>query len=376
MKCGILKFSKMVLISIGLLACDTQTQTQEQPKKSPILVATQTITSQDVALNFEYPARLKSPQSVEIYARVEGILLAKNFKEGDFVKQGDKLFKIDPTTYQNKVNSAKAQYQTAEANLTKTTRDWKRTERLYKQGVVTVDTYDSSLYNYQAALANVANTKANLDDALVDLSYTDVVASISGRTGMRQFDVGNLVGQGNNNILTTITQLSPIYAEFAIPSTDFYYIRDLNNTNVSVEVVTGNGKVHEEIGKLDFIDSVLDSQTLSVKARAIVGNDKFKLLPNELVRVNLKGFEAKDSITIPQSALLQDKEGSFVYLYDNGKVKKQSVILGKTLKNAEILIPSGLKSGDVIITTNLSKIRPGMDVTQLPSQPSQPSQAL
>lgn len=366
----------MVLISIGLLACDTQTQTQEQPKKSPILVATQTITSQDVALNFEYPARLKSPQSVEIYARVQGTLLSKNFKEGDFVKQGDKLFKIDPTTYQNKVNSAKAQYQTAEANLTKTTRDWKRTERLYKQGVVTVDTYDSSLYNYQAALANVANTKANLDDALVDLSYTDVVASISGRTGMRQFDVGNLVGQGNNNILTTITQLSPIYAEFSIPSTDFYYIRDLNNTNVSVEVVTGNGKVHEEIGKLDFIDSVLDSQTLSVKARAIVGNDKFKLLPNELVRVNLKGFEAKDSITIPQSALLQDKEGSFVYLYDNGKVKKQSVILGKTLKNAEILISSGLKSGDVIITTNLSKIRPGMDVTQLPSQPSQPSQAL
>ncbi len=303
-------------------------------------------------------------------------MLSKNYKEGDFVKQVDKLFKIDPTTYQNKVNSAKAQYQAAEANLTKTTRDWKRTERLYKQGVITVDTYDASLYNYQAALANVTNTKANLDDALVNLGYTDVVASISGRTGMRQLDIGNLVGQGNNNILTTVTQLSPIYAEFAIPSTDFYYIRDLNNANVSVEVVTGNGKVHEEIGKLDFIDSVLDSQTLSVKARAIVGNDKFKLLPNELVRVNLKGFEATDSIAIPQSALLQDKEGSFVYLYDNGKVKKQSVILGKILRNSEILIPSGLKNGDIIITTNLSKIRPGMEVSQLPSQPTQPSQAL
>lgn len=366
----------MVLISIGLLACDTQTQTQEQPKKSPILVATQTITSQDVALNFEYPARLKSPQSVEIYARVEGILLAKIFKEGEFVKKGDTLFKIDPTTYKNKMNSAKAQLQSAQAQLTKATRDWQRTKRLYKQGAITVDTYDASLYNYQVAQADVSNAQASLNDALVDLSYTNVVASISGRTGMRQVDVGNLVGQGNNNVLTTITQLSPIYAEFAIPSADFYYIRDLNNANVSVEVVIGNGKVHEEIGKLDFIDSVLDSQTLSVKARAVVGNDNFKLLPNELVRVNLKGFEAKDSIAIPQSALLQDKEGSFVYLYDDGKVKKQSVILGKILKNAEILIPSGLKSGDVIITTNLSKIRPGMDVTQLLSQPSQLIQAL
>ena len=371
-----LRIAQGAVVALALLFLACGEEKQQAGARGALPVGTKVLQAQTTALNFEYPARLKSPQSVEIYARVQGTLLSKNFKEGDFVKQGDKLFKIDPTTYQNKVNSAKAQYQTAEANLTKTTRDWKRTERLYKQGVVTVDTYDSSLYNYQAALANVANTKANLDDALVDLGYTDVVASISGRTGMRQFDVGNLVGQGNNNILTTITQLSPIYAEFSIPSTDFYYIRDLNNTNVSVEVVTGNGKVHEEIGKLDFIDSVLDSQTLSVKARAIVGNDKFKLLPNELVRVNLKGFEAKDSITIPQSALLQDKEGSFVYLYDNGKVKKQSVILGKTLKNAEILISSGLKSGDVIITTNLSKIRPGMDVTQLPSQPSQPSQAL
>lgn len=371
-----MRIAQGAVIALGLLFLACGEEKQQAGARGALPVGTKILQAQTTALNFEYPARLKSPQSVEIYARVQGILLSKNFKEGDFVKQGDKLFKIDPTTYQNKVNSAKAQYQAAEANLTKTTRDWKRTERLYKQGVITVDTYDASLYNYQAALANVTNTKANLDDALVNLGYTDVVASISGRTGMRQLDIGNLVGQGNNNILTTVTQLSPIYAEFAIPSTDFYYIRDLNNANVSVEVVTGNGKVHEEIGKLDFIDSVLDSQTLSVKARAIVGNDKFKLLPNELVRVNLKGFEATDSIAIPQSALLQDKEGSFVYLYDNGKVKKQSVILGKILRNSEILIPSGLKNGDIVITTNLSKIRPGMEVSQLPSQPTQPSQAL
>ncbi|MGI0439175.1 efflux RND transporter periplasmic adaptor subunit [Helicobacter himalayensis] len=371
-----MRIAQGAVIALGLLFLACGEEKQQAGARGALPVGTKILQAQTTALNFEYPARLKSPQSVEIYARVQGILLSKNFKEGDFVKQGDKLFKIDPTTYQNKVNSAKAQYQAAEANLTKTTRDWKRTERLYKQGVITVDTYDASLYNYQAALANVTNTKANLDDALVNLGYTDVVASISGRTGMRQIDIGNLVGQGNNNILTTVTQLSPIYAEFAIPSTDFYYIRDLNNANVSVEVVTGNGKVHEEIGKLDFIDSVLDSQTLSVKARAIVGNDKFKLLPNELVRVNLKGFEATDSIAIPQSALLQDKEGSFVYLYDNGKVKKQSVILGKILRNSEILIPSGLKNGDIIITTNLSKIHPGMEVSQLPSQPTQPSQAL
>lgn len=355
----------MVLLSIGLLACDMQTQTQEQPKRSPILVATQTINSEDAALSFEYPARLKSPQSVEIYARVEGILLAKNFKEGEFVKKGDTLFKIDPTTYKNKVNSAKAQLQSAQAHLTKATRDWQRTKRLYKQGAITVDTYDASLYNYQVAQANVSNAQASLDDALVDLGYTNVVANISGRTGMRQVDVGNLVGKGNN-ILTTLTQLNPLYAEFSIPSTDFYYIRELDNTNVTVELITGDGKIFEKKGKLDFIDSILDSQTLSLKARAVISNDDFKLLPNELIRVNLKGFEQKDSIAIPQHTLLQDKEGSFVYLYNDGKVLKQRVLLGKILKNSNILITNGLKNGDILITTNLNKIRPDMAVNILP----------
>lgn len=204
-----LRIAQGAVIALALLFLACGEEKQQTGAKGALPVGTKVLQAQTTALNFEYPARLKSPQSVEIYARVQGILLSKNFKEGDFVKQGDKLFKIDPTTYQNKVNSAKAQYQAAEANLTKTTRDWKRTERLYKQGVITVDTYDSSLYNYQAALANVTNTKANLDNALVDLGYTDVVASISGRTGMRQLDVGNLVGQGNNNVLTTVTQLSP-----------------------------------------------------------------------------------------------------------------------------------------------------------------------
>lgn len=366
-------FSALFGASVIFSGCDDKAAQEAQKMAMP--VAMQTLQAKTIAVDFEYPARLRSPQSVEIYARVEGILLSKNFKEGDIVNKGDKLFKIDPTTYQNQVNIARAQYQSAQANLTRATRDWKRVEGLYKQGVVTIDSYDTSRYNYEAALATLANTKATLDDALVNLGYTDVNASITGRTSMRQYDVGNLVGRGNNNVLTTITQLTPIYAEFAIPSSDFYYIRDLSGENIEVELILGNGLPYEKVGKLDFIDSVLDSQTLSVKARAIFNNDEYKLLPNELVRVNIKGLEDKNAIAIPQTALMQDKEGSFVYVAKDGKAAQVRVIIGKALKTAETIIASGLKSGDVLITSNLSKIRPGVDVVKLQTDSASPAKA-
>ena len=155
-------------IALTFLSCDSKEKNAQD--KAQIPVNMQKITTKNVELDFEYPARLKSLQSVNVYARVEGVLLAQEFKEGEIVQEGQKLFKIDPTRYQARVNVAKAQYSSAKANLTKATKDWNRVEKLYKQGVLTVDQYDQSLYDYQSALANVENTKASLDDALIDLN--------------------------------------------------------------------------------------------------------------------------------------------------------------------------------------------------------------
>ena len=323
------------------------------------------IAHQNVSLSFEYAARLKSIQSVGVYARVQGVLLSKNFKEGDIVQEGQLLFKIDPARYIAKVNQAKAQWQSAEANFIKANRDWKRVEKLYKQGVYTIDQYDTSRSNFLSAQANVASTQAALDDVKIDLGYTDVVATISGRIGMRSYDVGNLVGANGQEVLTTITQLSPIYAEFAIPNTDYYLMRGLENARIQVEFVLGNGKVYDKLGKLDFVDSVLDAQTSTVKARSIVDNEEHKLLPNEFVRVRLKGFEAQNAITIPQSALLQDSQGSYVYIIKEGKAKIARVILGQNLRNNQVLIASGLSNGDTLVLNQLSKIREGVPLSPI-----------
>ena len=222
------------------------------------------------------------------------------------------------------------------------------------------------MYNYQSAQANVDSAKASLDDALVDLKYTNITADITGRVGIRRYDVGNLVGRnggGGDTYLTTLTQLTPIYAEFSIPSTDFYYMRDLDKDNVVVEFILGNDRLYDKRGKLDFLDSVLDSQTASIKARAIVNNDAYILLPNEIVRVNLKGFKAQKSIAIPQNALLQDSQGSYVYVAKNNQAQMTRLSLGKMLKNGQVIVLSGLQDGDMLITNNLTKLRQGSEVS-------------
>ncbi|TLD80407.1 efflux RND transporter periplasmic adaptor subunit [Helicobacter sp. MIT 05-5293] len=361
----------LTLVAFMIIFAGCKSNQQSQNANMSLPVSMQKVTPQAVNLSFEYPAKLKSLQSANVYARVEGTLTEKYFREGDIVQQGDKLFKIDPTRYITKVDMAKAQYANAQANLTKATKDWKRVDKLYKQGVYTIDQHDESLYNYQSAQANLANTKAALDDALIDLGYTDVTADFTGRTSMRNYDVGALVGRsGGNDILTTITQLSPIYAEFSIPNNDFYYMRGLNKENIQVEFILGNGKKYDHIGKMDFLDSVLDPQTLSIKARAIVDNNDYKLLPNEFVRVRLQGFEAQNGIAIPQSALMQDAQGSYVFVAQDGKAATARVTLGQSLKNNQILVMSGLKSGDILITSGLSKLRAGMGVVNANSNPN------
>lgn len=351
----------MLFVWFSMIGCSDSKQQSEE--KALLNVQAKQISARNLTLDFEYPATLKSIQSVNVYARVQGTLLAKNFKEGDVVEEGQLLFKIDPSSYQTKVNQAQAQYQSAEANFVKANRDWKRVDSLYKQGVYTVDQYDTSRAAYLQAQATVASTKAALDDAKIDLGYTDVIASISGRTGVRKYDVGNIVGGSGQEVLTTITQLSPIYAEFSIPNRDYYFMRGLKKeSDIQVEFVLGNGKVYGKIGKMDFIDSVLDSQTSTIKARAIVDNDEHRLLPNEFIRVRLKGFVAQDAITIPQSALLQDKDGSYVFIVKNNKAEIARVTIGQSIHTDEVLVMSGLKDGDILITNQLSKIRPELPV--------------
>lgn len=357
-------FCSLVMFS----GCFGEKDSKAQQQTMVIPVNIYKVASKDIPISFEYPTQLTSPQKVEIYARVEGTLLEQNFVEGNVVKEGQKLFKIDPAKYQANVNVAKAQLLSAQATFKEASRDWERSKKLFEQKALSPKERDQSLSTYESAQAGVANAKANLDNAMIDLGYTDVVATATGKTSLTNYDLGNLVGSASsNNALVTITQLDPINAEFSIPSKDYYFLRTLSRNNLKVSYILPSGNAYSKEGKIDFIDSVVDSSTATIKARAVVENKDFLLIPGEFSRIKLEGLVAKDTIAIPQNTLLQDSQGSYVYKVVDGKAIQTRVVLGQSVGNS-FLIQSGLQEGDIIITDQLIKLRPNAPVNIINSQ--------
>lgn len=356
----------LVCVVFLFVGCSKENENaQAMQQNAAISVGTYVVKTADVPVSFDFPAKLESLQSVDIYARVEGTLLEQHFMEGGLVKEGDKLFKIDPSKYQAAYNMAQAQLLSAQATFKAASRDWKRAQKLFKEKALSPKEYDSAQSVFESANAAVANARASLNVAKIDLDYTDVMATASGKISMKRYDIGDLVGvAGGNNVLTTITQLDPIHAEFSIPSNDYYFVRTLNQENVSVYYILPDGSQYEKEGKIDFIDSVIDSTTATIKARALVENPEHLLVPGEFSRIKLEGFILEKSIVIPQKALMQDSKGSYVFKIVDGKVQPVYITTGHIIDNS-VVVKSGLSDNDVIITSQLIKLRPGASVVPM-----------
>ncbi len=345
---------------IVITGCNKEVKQHEDTKLS---VEVEHIKTESINMKFEYPARVESLGTVDIYARVEGVLMKQYFKEGDFVNAGDILFKIEPEVYENQVNIAKAQVEKAKSDYERVEKSFKRVSALYKKQVVSEERYEEALYNMQSSKALFDNAQAALDNALINLGWTDVKATVSGRTGLRKLDIGNLAGKdGMRESLTTITQLSPVYVEFSIPADDYAYMKNIDKSNIQVEYILQNGSIYSRTGSIDFIDNIIDTATNTIKIRSIVNNDNVTLIPNEFVRVSLKGISIDNVLTVPLKALQHDKHGEFVYVYENGKSIQKYVKTSIDIDNSRKIIISGLENGDIVITDNLLKLLPGKEV--------------
>lgn len=341
------------------------------PAMPPLPVTTFKVVAQDVPVSLEYPAKVKSMQQVGIVARVSGVLEKKYFTEGSYVKAGDTLYQIDSDRYAALMQEAVADVGVKEATLKQATRDWERTKVLFDQDAVSQKERDAALSAYETAGASLKASQAALKKATIDFNYTKVKATISGMTSLNTQDIGSYVGSSADTMtLTTITQTDPIYVEFSLPDIDLLkkrYVMNNGNWNtlaqakLPVGLSTPDGAKYAKEGTLDFIDSYVDSETSTIKARATFSNPNNILIPGLFVRVNVEGLVYKDAISIPQKALLQEAIGSFVYVVKEGKAAKVSVKAG-TVHNDTYIIESGLNAGDVVITNNLTKLRPGSAV--------------
>lgn len=317
----------------------------------------------DVPISFDYTATVVSSQDVIIYPKVGGTIIKQFFRPGSKVKAGDKLFLIDPEKYQASFDSLDASVGVANANLKNAETEFKRISALYKKNAVSQKDYDAAVAAYDIANANLVSAKANLKNAKIDLGYTTITAPFDGIVGDNQVDVGSLV-IANQTKLVRLTKINPIEAEFYIADVD-NLTRKTNLDNGSWQqlnsdtVLSVNGENFN--GKVNFIDSVVNTATGSVLAKASFDNSEGKILPGAFGHIKMSGFVQKNAFNIPQVALQQSATNSYVLVVKDGKVSQKNVKIGYQTKNM-VAVTEGLEEGDKIIVNNFLKIGVGAPV--------------
>lgn len=320
----------------------------------------------NLVITLTYPAVVKAFKKVQVVSRALGVLEAKNFKEGQKVTKGDLLYQIEDDIYLAKVEASKASLQMSEASLNNNTKNWNRVKKLFKQKAISQEKKDTALFNYQQSLASVSLAKANLKQVQIDLSYTKVLAPISGVVGLKQIDIGDLVSSNPPSKLIEITQKNKVFVEFSMPMSDYKNIKNKlwsvkNKQNIGVNIKI-DGKLLEKKGTVDFVDVNTNNQTAIVKMRAIFNNSDSYLMPGQFVRVVSNNIIQKGVITVPQKAVLQNPLGTIVFVENDGMVSVRPVILGNVTQDKFIVSGGPLKSGDRVIINNFFRVKPGAKV--------------
>lgn len=359
------------LLAGMILACpaiaDKEVKQSQAARPAPAVDIYRVGKARKIPVTLEYSTRLASVQSAFVAARITGVLVEKHYTEGSYVHKGDLLYTIEPDIYREAVNKAEAALELEKAKWNKVERDWKRAEGLHADNTISDQERDAALAAYESASASVKIAKAALQSAMIDLGYTDVKATIDGISGMKLRDVGNRVEDGTQ--LVEITKIDPIYAEFSIPDIDIikknYSLKERkweNTANGSLKATLNiNGTSYEYEGSVDFLSPKIDPQTGTLKARAVFKNPDKELIPGTFARITVKGLVRKESLTVPQKAVMQNQKGTVVFVVEDGKVAVRKVKLGGT-EEENYIVDGLLYPGDKVIVNNLFRIKPGMSV--------------
>lgn len=364
-----MKFLFQSLMAALLLAGCSQSEEQAAPQEVPVRVVT--VTEQTVPNVIELPGRVEPVRTAEVRARVTGIVQERLYQEGTDVREGQPLFRIDPRELRASYNQTQAALTRARATAANARAVVERYRPLVAEDAISGQEYDAAVAAAREAEANVAQIRAQLDAASLQLGYTTVRAPIAGRAGRAQITEGALVSQADGTLLTTIEQISPVYVSFAQAASEVLRLRraiaageiDLDeNDQVEVRLTFSDGTAYPVPGYIDFLAFSVDQETGTVELRAEFPNPERLLLPGEFVRAQIYAGEVQNGLTVPQRAVSLTEEGGTVFVVNGeGQATVRQVTLG-AMVNGNWIVESGLKAGDRVIVSNLQKIRPGAPV--------------
>ncbi len=349
---------------LSFYGCNNKTEKAPTVKEKAFDVNVITVEKKPIPLWMKYTGRTKASNKQEVVSRVSGILEKRYFKDGEFVKKGQKLFKIQQDEYIAALNAAKAILQEDEAALQLAQANVNRYAPLVKDGLAPRATLESYQAQVAKLKASLLGDKAKIKEAQLNLSYTIIKAPICGKISARRVDVGNFITANSSEILTTIVKIDPIYAYFSPSQNDvmmFNKIAANKKPYAFIELNTPFGTKRFN-GFVDFSDNVVDPLTSTITIRATIQNPKYELLPGSFVYVNIFVTDKIPFLMIPPYVIMQDQLGKYVYIVDaNNKVKRVDIKTGYTTKYYAS-VTKGLKSGDKVIISSLLKIQPGNSV--------------
>ncbi len=310
-------------------------------------------------------------QSVDLVARVQGVLQSINYKDGSFVKQGTTLFTIEPETYKLKLEQAQAAEAGSQASLKQAETDYKRQVDLVARQAVSQATLDTSTSNRDNARANLQQAQANTKIAAINYGYTDVVAPFDGVVSAHLVSVGELVGAASPTQLATIVQLDPIYVNFNVNEQDVLRIRaeakrrgltssDLKQFPIEVGLQTEDGYPHH--GKLDYAAPTINQSTGTLAVRGVLPNADRVLLPGYYVRVRVPFDQQQNALLVPDVALGSDQSGRYVLVVNGENVVEQRKVRTGPVEGDLRVIESGLKADDRVVIAGLLRAIPGQKV--------------
>jgi len=361
------RISFAIFVCVALSACEQNSFVPPPPPKVDVGMPAQ----RAITRYLEATGNTNPINTVDLVARVQGVLQSINYKDGTFVKEGTTLFTIEPETYKLKLEQAQAAEAGAQASLKQAEADYKRQADLVARQAVSQATLDQSTSSRDNAQANLQQAQANTKIAAVNYSYTNVVAPFDGFVSAHLVSVGELVGAASPTQLATIVQLDPIYVNFNVNEQDVLRIRaeaarrgltvnDLRQLPIEVELQTESGYPHK--GKLDYVAPTVNQSTGTLPVRGVLPNPDRILLPGYFVRVRVPIDQQKDALLVPDVALGSDQAGRYVLVVNKDNVVEQRKVETGQLEGELRVIETGLKADDRVVTAGLLRAIPGQKV--------------
>ena len=371
---GMMEIMMRATTWLVLLACVAAVPArgqQQAPAATPVGVVKAEESAITTSLNFV--GRVEAVNRVEVRARVTGYLEDVLFKEGDVVKVGTPLYRIEHGLFQAAVEQAEGALERSKAAKVLSAIQLQRAQDLVQRQAGTEVARDQAKAADDTAAGSVMTDEANLDTAKINLGYTDIASPIDGEIGRTNITKGNVVSP-SSGVLTTIVSVDPMYITFPVSDRDLLRARQAGHaagskdySDLKVRIRFSDGTLYDQVGIINFVNVTVDRATDTVLARASMPNPKSILIDGQLVTVDVEIGKPQQRVVVPQSALIADQGGLYVFVVEDGKAVMRRVKTGSE-SGTGVVINEGVKAGDLVIVDRLQTVRPGAAVLPTPVQ--------